>query len=124
MIKESRLAVVLLAVIFSTAPAAEFFVSPGGSDANPGTIAQPFATIQQAQKAARNAAGTEPLTVNLRRGTYYLAGPIVFTPEDSGTQDNPVVYKACENEPVRIEGSGSQGNRESSDQWRKGTTQS
>ncbi|MGB2865271.1 MAG: hypothetical protein WBC05_18220 [Sedimentisphaerales bacterium] len=102
--KEYRLALFLLAVTFAAAPGAEFFVSPDGSDANPGTIAQPFATILQAQQAARNAAGTEPVTVNLRRGTYYLAEPVVFTPEDSGTQDNPVIYRAYEKEQVRVSG--------------------
>ena len=81
--KESRLAFVLLAVTFAAAPGAEFFISPDGIYTNPGTIARPFATIQQARKAVRNAAGTEPVTVNLRRGTYYLAEPVIFTPEDS-----------------------------------------
>ena len=112
--KNTRLALFLLAVTFAAAPGAEFFVSPDGSDANPGTMAQPFATIQRAQKAVRNVAGTEPVTVNLRRGTYYLAEPVVFTPEDSGTQDNPVVYKAYEKEPVRVSGG-----RRLSLQWQK-----
>ncbi|HCO96886.1 MAG TPA: hypothetical protein DIU00_23610, partial [Phycisphaerales bacterium] len=102
--KESILAIVLLAVTFAVAPGAEVFVSPDGSDANPGTIARPFATIQRAQKAVRSLAGTEPVAVNLRRGTYYLAETIVFTPEDSGTQNDPVVYKAYGKEPVRISG--------------------
>lgn len=102
--KESRLALVLLVVTVAAASGAEFFVSPDGNDADPGTMAHPFVTIQGAQKAVRNAAGTEPVTVNLRRGTYYLAETIVFTPEDSGTQRNPVVYKAYEKEPVRISG--------------------
>lgn len=48
-------------------PAAEFYVAPDGSDANPGTQAAPFATIMRAQTAA--AAGD---TVWLRGGTYLL----------------------------------------------------
>ena len=47
--------------------AAEFYVAPAGSDANPGTEAAPFATIMRAQTAA--ATGD---TVWLRGGTYLL----------------------------------------------------
>ena len=102
--KNTILSLFLLAVTFTTAPGADFFVSTEGGDANPGTMVQPFATIQRAQQAARNAAGIEPVTVNLRRGTYYVAEPILFTPEDSGSRENSVVYKAYEKEPVRISG--------------------
>ncbi len=47
--------------------AAEFFVAPNGDDANAGTEAKPFATIQRAQQAV--AAGD---VVNVRGGTYRL----------------------------------------------------
>jgi hypothetical protein len=35
------------------APAAEFWVAPGGNESNPGTAAQPFASIATAQCRAR-----------------------------------------------------------------------
>ena len=47
--------------------AADFFVAPGGSDANAGTEAAPFATIMRAQTAAGSGD-----TVWLRGGTYRL----------------------------------------------------
>jgi len=72
------------------ARAADYFVAPGGSDAAPGTLERPFATLRRAQQAAREARGREPVTVSLREGTHYLPEPLVFTVEDSGTQAAPV----------------------------------
>ncbi|MFO1475200.1 MAG: PDZ domain-containing protein [Verrucomicrobiota bacterium] len=66
-----------------------YFVSPAGDDANPGTREKPFATPQRAQQAARSVRGE----VILRGGTYYLAGPLVFTAQDSGTKDRPSVFR-------------------------------
>ncbi|MGD8500419.1 MAG: hypothetical protein PVJ86_07210, partial [Phycisphaerales bacterium] len=101
---ESGLAFLLLAAATVAAPGAEFFVAPNGSDGNPGTIARPFATIRRAQGAVRNAAGAEPVTVNLREGTYYLAEPIIFKSRDSGTSDWPVIYRAHREEKAKISG--------------------
>ena len=47
-----KLPVFLLLAATTTARAAEFFVSPTGSDGDPGTIEKPFATVQRAQDAA------------------------------------------------------------------------
>jgi hypothetical protein len=98
------LALLLFAVTVNTAFGKEFFVESGGSDTYPGTMARPFATIHRAQQAARDVAGKQPVTVNLRGGTYYLGRPVVFTPEDSGTTDRPVVFKAYGKEKVKISG--------------------
>lgn len=57
----------LLVMLAVTGRAAEWFVAPGGLDANPGTSNAPFATIMRAQTAA--AFGD---TVWLRGGTYLL----------------------------------------------------
>ena len=48
--------------------AAEFYVAPQGDDANPGTVAAPFATLQRAQAAV--APGD---TVFIRGGTYVMS---------------------------------------------------
>jgi hypothetical protein len=77
-----------------------YCVAPGGNDANPGTLAEPFATLQRAQQAVRQRRGT----VFLRGGTYYLAETMVFTAQDSGTRDAPVVFQAYENERPVISG--------------------
>ena len=82
-----------VAAVGGPAPAASFFVAPKGSDANPGTVTRPFATLARAQAAARRARAHGPVTVYLRGGTYSLAKPLVFTPADSGTAQAPVLYR-------------------------------
>jgi MYXO-CTERM domain-containing protein len=62
------------------ASAAESYVSPTGSDSNPGTLALPFATLQKGNNSA--AAGD---TVWLRGGTYYSTTQITLS--KSGTSD-------------------------------------
>ena len=57
----------LLLAAPSPALAAEYFVSPVGSDGDPGTLERPFATVQRAQEAA-----TPGDTVYLRGGTYAM----------------------------------------------------
>eukprot|EP00966_Prymnesium_polylepis_P008577 198154-Prymnesium_polylepis.1 len=62
---------------------AEVFVSPTGSDANPGTRAAPFATWERALAASRKQSG--PATVTFREGAYTLNETVVLGPQDSGT---------------------------------------
>jgi hypothetical protein len=82
---------------------ADFYVSPQGDDAWSGTLAAPagddgpFATLaraQQAMRAARAQAPDRALTCLVRGGTYRLSEPLVFTPEDSGSEGAPVTYAA------------------------------
>jgi parallel beta-helix repeat protein len=87
----------------------ELFVSPDGSDTWTGTITEPFATLEGARDAIRQIRKDEgglkkPVTVYLRKGTYYLASPFALTPEDSGTKDAPITYAAYRGEVVVISG--------------------
>ncbi|HNS22569.1 MAG TPA: PDZ domain-containing protein [Sedimentisphaerales bacterium] len=84
--------------------AAEFYIAPGGDDANPGVLERPFATLQRAQEAARQTPDGEAVTVYLRGGTYYLPQTLVFTSEDSGTQQAPVTYVAYPGETPVLSG--------------------
>jgi hypothetical protein len=77
-----------------------YFVSPTGDDANPGTLEEPFATLQRAQQAAREKHGH----VCLRGGIYYLPETLVLTAEDSGTRDAPVVFQNYQDEKPVISG--------------------
>ncbi len=54
--------------VVTTVPA--FYVSPGGDDKNPGTLAQPFLTLGKAQSAMQGSASIK--TTYLRAGTYAL----------------------------------------------------
>ncbi len=111
-----RAALVLAAVFASLscglAVAQPYFVSPTGDDANPGSLAKPFASLHRAQLAVRQKRGD----VYLRGGTYYLNEPLVFTAADSGAKDAPVVYRNFQNERVVISG----GLRRDPLDWRPG----
>jgi hypothetical protein len=69
-------------------------VAPSGDDSGPGTLDQPFATLEQARAVAT--AGAE---VTLRGGVYRLTEPFVLGAEDSG-----VTYQAHAGEEVVISG--------------------
>lgn len=86
-----------------------YFVSTDGSDANDGSMANPFATIEKAKEKVREiiAAGKYPeegITVYLRSGTYYIDKTVTFDANDSGTESAPVKYTAYNNEDVRLTG--------------------
>ncbi|HSA01441.1 MAG TPA: right-handed parallel beta-helix repeat-containing protein, partial [Candidatus Paceibacterota bacterium] len=92
----------------TTILAAEFFVVPTGSDANPGTRAQPFASVHRAQQAARSQRAAHPnqgVTITLLGGFHQLDQPLVFTPADSGASaDQPVRYRADAGAEVILSG--------------------
>lgn len=72
------------ALFVQMAGATTYFVSPKGSDNNPGNKERPFKTLEKAKTVVRSNPKTEPTTVYLRAGTYRLSQPLTFTEEDSG----------------------------------------
>ncbi len=88
-------------------PAAEIHVSTQGRDDNPGTKSAPVATLQSAQKRVRQqiAEGLkEPVHVIMAGGTYTLEAPLQLTPQDSGTREFPVTWRAAEGAKVLLSG--------------------
>jgi hypothetical protein len=90
-----------------------FFVSTDGNDAWSGKLDSPnaektdgpFATIARAKDAVRNLQPlSEPVTVMLRGGQYFLDAPVVFNQKDSGTKDCPITYIAYPGEKPIISG--------------------
>jgi hypothetical protein len=83
--------------ITATAHAVTFDVAPHGSDANPGTAAKPFRTLDRARVAAR--AVPRPLradvVVRVHGGTYRLTAPLRLRAADSGGNGHAVVYRAA-----------------------------
>ena len=84
---------------------AEFYVSPDGSDDWSGTCETPasdgsdgpFASLRHARDAVRSliqAGLTRDVTVFVRGGTYEVASPIVYGPQDSPGERYSVVYAA------------------------------
>jgi hypothetical protein len=74
-----------------------FYVSPKGSDRNPGTRARPFRTLARARNAAR--AVPRPLhadiVVRFLAGTYRLKHALRLRASDSGGNGYNVIYEAA-----------------------------
>ena len=90
-------------------PAAQLYVSPGGSDANAGTRGSPFATLERARDEARRLRqdGKPPkdgLTIWLGGGEYLRTNAFELAAGDSGTPDAPIIWRARPGELVRLIG--------------------
>src|SRR5438552_2085039 len=71
-----------------SASAATYYVATNGIDTNPGTISQPFATLQKAANLANPGD-----TIYMRGGTYTLAAQITISRNgSSGNYINVVNY--------------------------------
>jgi parallel beta-helix repeat protein len=93
-----------------------FYVATNGNDSWTGKLDSPnaartdgpFLTLQRAQKAIRDLKASGPLkapvTIYVRDGRYRLAKPLVFTPDDSGTQQNPITCAAYPGETPVLSG--------------------
>lgn len=114
MLKRFILALISVALTFGAIPFSVsavgitvLYVSPSGSDNNLGTIDEPLATMDGARKrvAELKTNGTYINEVIFRGGDYRVKNVIKFTSEDSGTAENPIVYRAYEGETPRFKGS-------------------
>ncbi|MEM8827948.1 MAG: right-handed parallel beta-helix repeat-containing protein [Cyanobacteria bacterium P01_G01_bin.19] len=94
-----------------------FFVATNGSDRWTGKLDTPtannddgpFATWNRAKKAIRelkprDGGLKQPIRVVFGGGTYRLTEPIVFTPEDSGTESYPICYEGKAKESIVFSG--------------------
>ena len=91
----------------SSAAAVTFHVAPDGSDQWSGRLQKPngdrtdgpLASLQAARDAVRRFKAAEPpnepVEVVVADGQYRLVQPLVFTPDDSGTEAAPMVYRAA-----------------------------
>jgi parallel beta-helix repeat protein len=76
-----------------------FYVAVNGNDYNPGTIEKPLATLTGARNAVRNLKSkkplTEPVDIIIEPGIWYMDKPLILKPDDSGTEEAPITYKAA-----------------------------
>jgi len=105
------------------------FVAPNGNDAWSGLLRVtangtdgPVATLSGARDRVRalKAAGLldMPVTVFIRGGNYQVTEPVVFGPEDSGTAEAPITYRAYRDEaPVLHGGRAIKGWQQEGDLW-------
>jgi hypothetical protein len=94
----------LISLLLNNAAALEIWVSPSGSDSNPGTKEQPMKTILLALRKARelrrlnDPAVKEGIHIILKGDIYQIVEPLLIRPEDSGTQDSPLWIEAAPGE--------------------------
>ncbi|MGQ9730467.1 MAG: right-handed parallel beta-helix repeat-containing protein [Candidatus Zipacnadales bacterium] len=89
-----------------------FYVSPRGNDRWSGTLAEPnaartdgpFRSLHRAQEAVRQTDRHLDRCVILEAGTYFIEEPLLLGPEDSGTAEHPVVWRAEEDATVVLSG--------------------
>ena len=101
----------LILALFLAQPGAavEFCVGANGSDANPGTRAKPFATLERARDAVRQLRQDgkptkSGVTIWLRGGDYLRTNALELTCADSGTPERPITLRAqTPPEPRRME---------------------
>ncbi|PGQ44302.1 right-handed parallel beta-helix repeat-containing protein, partial [Bacillus thuringiensis] len=77
-------------------PVTNYYVSPTGNDLNPGTLDQPFATIQKAANVAK-----EGSTIYIRGGVYNQKVRVAH----SGTSGAPITFQNYQDEKVILDGS-------------------
>jgi hypothetical protein len=99
--------------VTATAPASpktDFFVALTGNDSNPGTVDQPFATLERARAAVRDLKTSSGLpaggvTVWLGAGMNSRTAAFTLTAEDSGTSTQPITYRSIDaRNPATITG--------------------
>lgn len=97
-----------VSVSWVRANSAEYYVAADGNDSHDGSRQTPFQTLGKAQEAVRTRLKEtpgQPVTVYIKGGDYFLESPVVFTSEDSGMAQSPVVYRAVDGEKPVFTGS-------------------
>ncbi len=105
----SKILLVLLCQLIwsATANAAEFFVSPNGNDANPGTRELPFSSIEKAIRRAEivfQESPDEDCIIWLNGNTFYLEEPIILDAEKLRQDSGNLYFRAIPGENPVISG--------------------
>ncbi|WP_343565652.1 peptide-binding protein [Sphingobacterium sp.] len=83
------------------------YISTSGNDQNPGTAAQPFATVEaalQAVEKSKQEKEREDIEIIFTGGTYYLDKPIQLSAARSGTKNRPLRIKPADGKQVTLSG--------------------
>lgn len=76
------------------------YIAETGNDSNIGSKELPLASLSGALARIRalktSVNNTEPIEIIIGNGEYYITEPLVLKPEDSGTPDAPIIFRADE----------------------------
>ena len=90
--------------------AVDIYVSPIGSDTNPGTKDKPLASLTTALRKVRelrrlnDASVAGPVHIIMKGGAYQLYEPVFIRPEDAGTATSPTYIEAAPGEQPILSG--------------------
>lgn len=102
------LLIYMAASVSAGAAGIELHVATNGNDSASGRADAPFRTLEKARDEIRRLkTGGEVwsgATVFVHGGTYHLSRTFSLGPEDSGTSNAPVIYRAYENEKPALVG--------------------
>jgi Right handed beta helix region len=87
----------------------DIFVAPNGNDANPGTQAKPFTSLERAKAEVRRlrsqgGISKSGLNVWIRGGVYLRTNSLELTADDSGTNGSTIRWRAYGTEHPRLIG--------------------
>lgn len=94
---------ILIVILFTLSKAVLFsqqlYISPSGSDSNPGTPDQPMATLTAARDKARlirNGNLQQPIEIIAMEGDYLMLRPLELDFRDDAVPGSPTVFRAAE----------------------------
>jgi len=86
----------------------KIYLSPTGSDSNPGTIDKPLASLNEAASRARdyyhNNPVSGPLEIIALEGEYFMLQPLMLSAGNSGTKELPLVFRSDQGKKVIFRG--------------------
>ncbi|MDD2598279.1 MAG: right-handed parallel beta-helix repeat-containing protein [Kiritimatiellae bacterium] len=94
----ARALFLLLCAVPLSVLALEFHVATTGRDTNSGTETEPFASLERARNAVREALphATEDIIVSIHAGTWHLDRSFALTPQDSGREGVAVIWRSVD----------------------------
>jgi hypothetical protein len=110
------LVLAMVAPAYAQEGAVRLYIAPNGNDSWSGAPAEPnaaktdgpLASLAGARDALRKMRATGkisgPVHVQLRAGAYFVAEPVLYTPDDSGAAAAPIFYEAYPGEQPVIHG--------------------
>ena len=95
-----RIAILIIICLFALRgilPGQQIYLSPSGSDTNPGTIDLPLASLTAARDKARmirDEDPREPVEIIALDGEYLMPRPLELDLRDAGTDASPLVFRS------------------------------
>lgn len=98
-----------ITTFFSFGQSTQYFIAPNGNDEAVGTQEKPFATMERARDAVRQAKQQQGHLVDttivwFREGVYVMDVSLVVDSRDAGLPGAPVIYRAYPGEKVILRG--------------------